>query len=44
MIVAIVFAHVWGVVQMIVFGSMARTIRARTALTAMAAGFYACAP
>src|SRR5260370_42613046 len=43
MIVAIVFAHVWGILQLIVLGSFARTVRVRTALTAMAAGFYACA-
>jgi hypothetical protein len=44
MIIAIVFAQLWGVVQLIVLGSPARTIRARTAFTAMAAGLYACAP
>ena len=43
MIVAIVFAHVWGVLQLIALGSFARTIRIRTALAAMAAGLYACA-
>ena len=43
MIAAIVFAHVWGVLQLIVLGSFARTVRIRTVLMAMAAGFYACA-
>jgi len=43
-ILAIVFAHVWGILQLIVLGSFARTVRVRTTLAAMAAGLYACAP
>ncbi len=43
MIVAIAFAHVWGVLQLILLGSLTRTTRVRTVLTAIAAGFYACA-
>jgi hypothetical protein len=43
MIVAIIFAHVWGILQLTVLGSLARTVRIRTALAALAAGFYACA-
>jgi len=44
MIIALVFAHVWGVIQLIFLGSLARTVRVRTALTAFAVGLYACAP
>jgi RsiW-degrading membrane proteinase PrsW (M82 family) len=44
MIVALVFAHVWGVIQLIVLGSLARTVRVRTVLMALAAGLYVCAP
>jgi hypothetical protein len=43
MIAAIVFAHVWGVLQVIALGSLSRTVRIRTALAALAAGLYACA-
>jgi PrsW family intramembrane metalloprotease len=43
-IVAIIFASVWGVVQLIVLGSLARTVRARTVLSAFLVGLYACAP
>ena len=43
MIIAIVFAHVWGVLQLVVLGSLARTVRARTVLTALVVGLYACA-
>src|SRR5262245_61097576 len=42
-IVAMVFAHVWGSVQLVLLGSFARTVRVRTVLVAIAAGFYACA-
>jgi RsiW-degrading membrane proteinase PrsW (M82 family) len=42
-ILAIAFAHVWGILQLIVLGSFARTVSIRTVLAAMAAGFYACA-
>ena len=38
MILAIVFAHVWGVMQLVVLGSLSRTVRVRTVLTALAAG------
>ena len=44
MILAIVFAHVYGVVQLIVLGSLARTVRMRTVFAAFAVGLYACAP
>jgi len=44
MIVALVFAHVWGVIQLIALGSLARTVRVRTVLMALAAGLYVCAP
>jgi hypothetical protein len=44
MIIAIIFAHLWGDNQLIVLGSLARTIRVRTALAAFAVGLYACAP
>jgi hypothetical protein len=44
MIIAIAFAQVWGVIQLIVVGSLARTIRMRTVLAALAVGLYACAP
>jgi len=43
MIIAIVFAYVWGVIQLIVLGSLARTVRVRTVLTALVTGLYACA-
>jgi hypothetical protein len=43
-VVSIVFAHFWGVLQLIILGSFARTVRVRTALTALAAGLYASAP
>jgi hypothetical protein len=44
LIVALVFAHVWGVIQLIVLGSFARTVRVRTVLMALAVGLYLCAP
>jgi RsiW-degrading membrane proteinase PrsW (M82 family) len=44
MIFAIVFAQVWGVIQLIVLGSLARTVRVRTVVAAMALGLYAVAP
>jgi RsiW-degrading membrane proteinase PrsW (M82 family) len=44
MIIALVFAYVWGVVQLIVLGSLARTVRVRTVVAALAVGIYACAP
>src|SRR5229473_1367428 len=42
MILAIVFAHVWGVLELVALGTLTRTIRARTALAAIAAGLYTC--
>ena len=44
MIIAIVFAELWGVIQLIVLGSFARTVRVRTVFMAVAVGLYACAP
>jgi hypothetical protein len=44
MILAIVFAHVWGVIQLIILGSLARTVRMRTVLAAMAVGLYLIGP
>lgn len=44
MILAIVFAELWAVCQLIVLGTFARTIRVRTVLMAVAVGLYACAP
>src|SRR3954462_7607067 len=44
MILAIVFAQVWGVIQLIVLGTLARTVRVRTVLAAMAVGLYAIGP
>ena len=42
MILAIVFAQLWGVIQLIILGSLSRTVRVRTVLAAMAVGLYAC--
>jgi hypothetical protein len=44
MIVALVFAHVWGVLQLIALASLTRTVRVRTVLMALAVGLYVCAP
>jgi PrsW family intramembrane metalloprotease len=44
MILAIGFAHVWGVIQLIVLGSLSRTVRVRTVLAALAVGLYAIGP
>jgi RsiW-degrading membrane proteinase PrsW (M82 family) len=44
MIFAIVFAQLWGVIQLIVLGSLSRTVRVRTVIAAMAVGLYAVAP
>ncbi len=44
MILAIVFAQVWGVLQLILLGTLARTVRVRTVLAAMAVGLYAIGP
>jgi hypothetical protein len=42
MILGIIFAHVWGVLELVVLGSFTRTIRVRTALIAVGTGFYTC--
>jgi hypothetical protein len=44
MVFAIVFAHVWGVIQLLVPGSLAHTVRVRTILAAMAVGLYLIGP
>jgi hypothetical protein len=44
MLASIAFAHVWGVLQLIIAASLTRTIRIRTALLALTVGLYACAP
>ncbi len=44
MLLAIIFAQVWGVVQLIALTSLARTVRVRTVFAAMAVGFYAIGP
>jgi hypothetical protein len=42
MIVAIVFAHVWGVLELIALSALTRTTRVRTILAALVAGLYTC--
>ncbi len=44
MVLAIAFAHVWGVIQLIILASLARTVRVRTVLAAIAVGLYAIGP
>jgi RsiW-degrading membrane proteinase PrsW (M82 family) len=44
MIFAIVFAQLWGVIELFVLASLSRTVRLRTVITAMAVGLYAIAP
>jgi len=44
MILSIVAAHVWGVLQLIVLGSLARTVRIRTVYAALAVGLYLLVP
>src|SRR5262245_39850088 len=44
MLLAVVFAHLWSALQLVVLGSLTRTVRTRTVLTAIAVGFFACAP
>jgi RsiW-degrading membrane proteinase PrsW (M82 family) len=44
MVISLVVAHLWGVLQLIVLASFARTVRVRTVYAAMAAGLYLCAP
>jgi hypothetical protein len=44
MILAIVFAELWAVCQLIVLGTFTRTVRVRTVFMALAVGLYACAP
>lgn len=43
MLVAIIFAHAWGVIELAALGSVARTTGLRTLFAAMAAGLYGCA-
>lgn len=42
MLLAMAFAHIWGVLELVALASLTRTIRARTALAALAAGLYTC--
>jgi RsiW-degrading membrane proteinase PrsW (M82 family) len=44
MIVAMIFASVWGLVQLGLLGSFGRTLRLRTIFLGVAVGLYACAP
>ncbi len=44
MVISIVAAYAWGVLQLIVLGSFARTVRIRTVYAALAVGLYLCAP
>jgi RsiW-degrading membrane proteinase PrsW (M82 family) len=44
MILSIVAAHAWGVLQLIILGSFARTVRIRTVYAAMAVGLYLVVP
>jgi hypothetical protein len=44
MVPAIIFAQLWGVIQLIILTSPARTVRVRTVFAAMAVGFYAIGP
>ena len=44
MILAMVFAHVWGVLELVALATLTRTVRVRTVLAALAVGLYACAP
>jgi len=44
MIFAIVFAQLWGVIQLFVLATLSRTVRMRTVIAAMAVGLYAMAP
>ena len=44
MLLAIVFLNLWGVLQLVALGSLARTVRARTVLAGVAVGLFFCAP
>ncbi len=44
MILSIVAAHAWGVLQLIILASLARTVRIRTVYAAMAVGLYLVVP
>jgi len=44
MILSIVAAHAWGVLQLVVLGSLARTVRIRTVYAALAVGLYLLVP
>jgi hypothetical protein len=44
MLLALVFVNLWGVLQLTALGSLARTVRVGTVLSAMMAGVFFCAP
>ena len=44
MVPAIIFAQLWGVIELIVLATPARTVRIRTVFAAMAVGFYTIGP
>ena len=44
MLLDIGFVNLWGVLQLVLLGSLGRTIRVRTVLFAMATGVFVCAP
>ena len=44
MVPAIIFAHIWGVLELTALGSFRRTLRIHTFLLAIATGLYLCEP
>lgn len=44
MVIAILFAHCWGVIQLFVLASGRRTVRLSTVALALATGLFTCAP
>ena len=44
MVISIVVAYAWGVLQLITLGSFARTVRIRTVYAALAVGLYLVVP
>jgi hypothetical protein len=42
MFLALIFSHLWGVVELAALAQFTRTIRLRTILASLAAGFYGC--
>ncbi len=44
MVISVVAANAWGVLQLIIRGRFARTVRIRTVYAAMTVGLYPCAP